>query len=273
MKLQLLGYPLGHSVSPAMHSAALGEAGLDGWTYTLQPVPPEALPAAVPHKQAIMPLLDGVTPVARAIGAVNTVVKQPDGSLLGHNTDAAGFLADLYALGVQISGRPVLVLGAGGSARAVVAGCAGVGARVRLVARRRGQAEALRALAPVAVYDWTPLGLLQACDDAALIVNCTPLGMAPKTAVSPWLAGTPFPPSAFVYDLVYNPAETQLTHDAQAEGLRGATGLGMLVEQGALSFELWTGHAAPRVTMRRAAEAARAASQPANVTTEMVERR
>src|SRR5258707_10554271 len=110
MKLQLLGYPLGHSVSPAMHSAALGEAGVDGWTYTLQPVPPEALPAAVealrqpdsaganvtvPHKQAIMPLLDGVTPVARAIGAVNTVVKQPDGSLLGHNTDAAGFLADL----------------------------------------------------------------------------------------------------------------------------------------------------------------------------------
>jgi shikimate dehydrogenase len=286
MKLELLGYPLGHSVSPAMHTAALAEAGLDGWTYITLPVPPEGLKAAVealrepgfgganvtvPHKQAIMPLLDGVTPVARAIGAVNTVVKQPDGSLLGHNTDAAGFLADLYGLGIHISGRPVLVLGAGGSARAVVAGCAGVGARIRLVARRREQAAALQFLAPLTIYDWTPLGLLQACDDAALIVNCTPLGMAPNMAASPWLADTPFPPSAFVYDLVYNPAETQLTRAAQAEGLHAATGLGMLVEQGALAFELWTGCAASRVTMRRAAEAALPAARPA--TAEIVERR
>jgi len=271
MKLHLLGYPLGHSVSPAMHTAALAEAGLNDWSYAPQPVTAEGLEAAVevlrqpgyaganvtvPHKLAIMPLLDGVTPVARAIGAVNTVVKQPDGSLLGHNTDAAGFLADLYALGVHISGRPVLVLGAGGSARAVVAGCASVSARIRLVARRLEQAEALRALAPVALYDWTPLGILQACDNAALVVNCTPVGMAPSPAASPWLAGTPFPPSAFVYDLVYNPPETQLTRDAQTAGLRAATGLGMLVEQGALAFEQWTGRAAPRVTMRRAAEAA-----------------
>jgi shikimate dehydrogenase len=282
MQLQLLGYPLGHSVSPAMHTAALAETGLAGWTYAAQPVPPEGLPAAVenlrqpgvaganvtvPHKQAIMSLLDGVTPVARAIGAVNTVVKQPDGSLLGHNTDAAGFLADLYTLGVRISGRPVLVLGAGGSARAVVAGCAGVGARIRLVARRRAQAEALEGLAPVTLYDWTPLGLLQACDDTTLIVNCTPLGMAPDTGASPWLAGTPFPPTAFVYDLVYNPAETRLTRAAQAEGVRAATGLGMLVEQGALAFELWTGHAAPRVTMRRAAEVALAGFSEQTATT------
>src|SRR5437016_4151473 len=110
MELRLLGYPLGHSVSPAMHTAALAQAGLDGWTYAAHAVPSDGLPAAVealrqpgvaganvtvPHKQAIMTLLDGVTPVAAAIGAVNTVVKQPDGRLLGHNTDAAGFLADL----------------------------------------------------------------------------------------------------------------------------------------------------------------------------------
>lgn len=274
MELKLIGYPLGHSVSPAMQAAALAEAGLSDWTYTALPVPPAELVAAVqalrqpghaganitvPHKQAIVPLLDGVTPVARAIGAVNTVIKQPDGALLGHNTDAAGFLADLYALDVHISNRPVLVLGAGGSARAVVAACAGVGARIRLLARRREQAEALGGLAPVAIFDWNALDLLQACDNVALIVNCTPIGMAPHTAASPWLAGTPFPPGAFVYDLVYNPAETQLTRDAQTEGLRAATGLGMLVEQGALAFELWTGQAAPRVTMRRAAEAALAA--------------
>jgi shikimate dehydrogenase len=209
--------------------------------------------------------LDGVTAVARAIGAVNTVVKQPDGSLLGHNTDAAGFLADLYALDVHITSRPVLVLGAGGSARAVVAACAGVGARLRLLARRREQGEALQTLAPLEIYEWSALGQLQAVDNVALIVNCTPLGMAPTTQASPWLAGTPFPPGAFVYDLVYNPVETQLTRAAQAEGLRAATGLGMLVEQGALAFELWTGRPAPRVIMRHAAEAALAArpSQPA----------
>jgi shikimate dehydrogenase len=107
--------------------------------------------------------------------------------------------------------------------------------------------------------------VLQACDNAALIVNCTPLGMTPNTLASPWLAGTPFPPSAFVYDLVYNPAVTQLTRDAQQAGLRAATGLGMLVEQGALAFELWTGQAAPRLTMRHAAEAALSGAQFASL--------
>lgn len=271
MKLQLLGFPLGHSVSPAMQTAALKEAGLKDWSYTANPVPPQKLARAVealrrpdmaganvtvPHKQAIMSLLDGVTPLAEAIGAVNSVVKQPDGRLIGHNTDAAGFLADLYTLGVQISGRPVLVLGAGGSARAVVAACAGVGAHIRLLARRRDQAGTLVGLAPVTIFDWTPLGWLEACDECALIVNCTPLGMAPKVDASPWLAGTPFPPGAFVYDLIYNPGETCLTREAQTAGLRASTGLGMLVEQGALSFELWIGCPASRTTMRRAADAA-----------------
>ena len=263
MEIVLFGYPLGHTLSPAMQGAALAEAGLADWSYTPHPVAPAGLAAAVeqlrrpgvaganvtvPHKQAIMPLLDGVTPVADAIGAVNIVVKQPDGRLIGHNTDAAGFLADLFTLGVSITTRPVLVLGAGGSARAVVAACAGVGARVRVVARRREQAAALQNLAPVAIFDWTPLALLQACDDCVLIVNCTPLGMTPQVEASPWLPGTPFPPTAFVYDLVYNPAETQLTRAAQTAGLRAATGLGMLVEQGALGFELWTGRPAPRLS-------------------------
>ncbi len=276
MNIQLLGYPLGHSVSPAMQTAALREAALDDWSYTGNPVPPDQLAAAVqalrqagmaganvtvPHKQTIIPLLDGITPLAEAIGAVNTVVRQPDGRLLGHNTDAAGFLADLYALGVPIAGRPVLVVGAGGSARAVVAACAGVGAKIRLMARRREQAATLCQLAPLTIFDWTPLDWLRACDDCALIANCTPLGMAPKVDASPWLAGTPFPPTAFVYDLIYNPSETRLTREARAAGLRSATGLGMLVEQGLLAFELWTGQRASRTTMRRAAEAALAAQR------------
>ena len=127
MRLLLIGYPIGHSLSPAMHAAALEKAGLAGWSYAAESVRPEALPevvtrlrqpgwgganVTVPHKRAVMPLLDGVTPVADAIGAVNTVVKQTDGKLIGHNTDAAGFLADLYALGAHISGGPVLILGA-----------------------------------------------------------------------------------------------------------------------------------------------------------------
>jgi shikimate dehydrogenase len=271
MKLVLLGYPLEHSLSPAMHTAALAELGLTGSSYAAESVPPAGLAAAVnrlrrpeigganvtvPHKQAILPLLDGLTPVAAAIGAVNTIVKQDDGRLIGHNTDAAGFLADLYTLAVRLDRRPVLILGGGGAARAVVAACAGVGARVRLIARRREQAAALLGLAPLVAYDWTPLGLLRACDDCGLIVNCTPVGMAPALAASPWIYGTPFPPGAFVYDLVYNPAETVLTRQARAAGLRAATGLGMLVEQGALAFESWTGRTAPRVVMRQAAEAA-----------------
>ena len=95
---------------------------------------------------------------------------------------------------------------------------------------------------------------MQACDDCALIINATPLGMTPNTDASPWLDGTPFPPDAFVYDLVYNPAETLFTRQTRAAGLRAATGLGMLVEQGALAFEMWTGKTAPRDVMRRAAE-------------------
>jgi shikimate dehydrogenase len=210
----------------------------------------------------VIPLLDGVTPVAAAIGAVNTIVKQADGKLVGHNTDAAGFLADLFALEAHFGKGPVLVIGAGGSARAAVAACAGVGARLRVVARRREQAESLKTIAALDTYEWTPLGFLQACDDCTLIVNTTPLGMTPRVDASPWLAGTPFPPGAFVYDLVYNPSETVFVRQALSAGLRAATGLGMLVEQGALAFEQWTGHRAARTVMRQAAKAELAARKP-----------
>lgn len=268
MKILLLGNPVSHSVSPEMHAAALAEANLPDWTYEAQAVEAAHLPEAVgrirgadyaggnvtvPHKQAVMRLVDGLTPVAEAIGAVNTLIKR-DGKLVGHNTDAAGFLADLYAHEVKLAHRTVLVLGAGGAARAVVAACAGVGAQVRVVARHRDQAEALKSLAPVAVFDWTPLGWLAASDGAAVVVNTTPLGMTPQRDGSPWPAGVPWPPDAFVYDLVYNPAETRLVRQSRAAGLRADTGLGMLVEQGMLGFELWTGRQASRATMRQAAE-------------------
>lgn len=270
MRLVLLGYPVSHSRSPAMQNAALQAVGLNDWGYDAWPVEPGRLAEAVvtlrgndyaganvtvPHKETIIPFLDGLTPVAEAIGAVNTLVKRA-GRLLGHNTDAAGLLADLYTHHVHISNRPVLILGAGGGARAAVAACAGVGAHLRLIARRREQAASLilQSPVPIEVFDWTPLDFLQASDDCALILNTTPLGMTPNVTTSPWLEGTPFPPTAFVYDLVYNPSETLLVRQARAAGLRAATGLGMLIEQGALAFELWTGQAAPRDVMRQAAE-------------------
>jgi shikimate dehydrogenase len=252
-----------------MQSAALAALGLAGWDYTALAVPPEGLAqmvarlreagfaganVTVPHKQAVVGLLDGVTPVAAAIGAVNTIVKQ-DGRLLGHNTDAAGLLADLYAHDVHVSKRPALVVGAGGSARAAVAALAGVGAHLRVIARRPEQVEALRPLAALEAFEWTELGWLRASDGAALIVNTTPLGMTPNVDASSWPASVPFPPDGFVYDLVYNPPETVLVRQARAAGLRAATGLGMLVEQGALALELWTGMTAPRAVMRAAAEA------------------
>ncbi len=268
MQLVLFGYPLSHTLSPAMHNAALAEAGLTDWRYEAVSVEPERLAEAVarvrggdyaganvtvPHKEAVIPCLDGLTPVAEAIGAVNTLLKR-DGRLIGHNTDAAGFLADLHTQGVNLTHRKVLLLGSGGAARAVVAACAGVGAEVRVAALERPQAETLKRIAPVQLFGWSPLEILQASEGVALVVNATPLGMSPKVEASPWADDLPFPPDAFVYDCVYNPVETRLVRQARAAGQRAATGLGMLVEQGALAFELWTGRRAPRALMRQAAE-------------------
>lgn len=287
MNLALLGFPLAHSLSPAMHNAALAAVGLGDWRYEAVPVEPARLADAVavlrggdyaganvtvPHKETIIPFLDGLTPVADAIGAVNTIIKRrpaensPSPSepmergtggevLIGHNTDTAGLLADLYAHDVHISNRPVLILGAGGGARACVAACAEVGATIRVAARRRKQAESLKDIAPeVRVFDLTVLDLKRALAGCALIINATTLGMSPNVNASPWYKSVPFPRAAFVYDLVYNPADTLLTRQARAAGLRAATGLGMLVEQGALAFELWTGKTAPRKLMRDVAE-------------------
>ena len=287
MNLALLGFPLAHSLSPAMHNAALAAVGLRDWHYEAMPIEPTRLAEAVailrggdyvganvtvPHKETIIPFLDGLTPVADAIGAVNTVVvrvgaKHPSATalrgsaqdasplLIGHNTDAAGLLADLVAHDVHISDRPVLILGAGGAARACVAACAGAGATVRVAARRREQATTLQPLtSDLQLFDFTGHDLARAAADCALIINCTPLGMSPHVNVSPWYDSVPFPRGAFVYDLVYNPPDTLLTRQARAAGLRAATGLGMLVEQGALAFELWTGKTASRAIMRQAAE-------------------
>jgi shikimate dehydrogenase len=154
-----------------------------------------------------------------------------------------------------------LVLGAGGSARAVITALAPLGCEIRLAARRREQAQSLisnlQSTNPqlhITIYDLTILDLERASRAVALIINCTPLGMSPNLKASPWFADVAFPQNAFVYDLIYNPADTLLTQQARAAGLRAATGLGMLIEQGALAFELWTNKTAPRKLMREVAE-------------------
>ena len=274
----LIGWPIGHSVSPAMHNAAFAALGLD-WRYVPLPVDP-ALPGAVgdavrgmramgmsginvtvPHKQAVLPFLDRIEPAAQAMRAVNTVIVQPDGSLAGDNTDAPGFVADLRAHGVEPAGRRVLVLGAGGSARAIVYGLAEAGAAQITVANRSAErAAALLAdlrpflgstrLAVVALPDGVPGAV-----DADLIVNCTSLGMTPRADTTPWPAGLSFRPSQAVYDLVYNPVDTLLLRQARADGAHVIGGLGMLIWQGALAFRHWTGQMPPVDVMRAAAEA------------------
>jgi len=263
----IIGWPVAHSKSPGMHHAAAVALDLD-LTYVALPVRAsdlamavKGLPAlgfrgvnvTVPHKEAVIPLLDEVDPAARAIGAVNTIVVEPSpsptGQLRGYNTDWAGFLADLVDLGVDVAGRHCFVLGAGGSARAVAYGLARAGSRVQIFARRPEQARQVVAdLAPLfpsirlQAHEWSELPARVAQSPAgSLIVNTTPLGMLPNTGESPWPPNLDFPPQAFVYDLVYNPAETRMIQQARAAGCQTANGLGMLLHQGAEAFRLWTG--------------------------------
>jgi shikimate dehydrogenase len=217
----------------------------------------------VPHKQAVMAHLDELTPAAAAIGAVNTIVVREDGSLLGDNTDARGFVADLLAHKVSLTGANALVLGAGGSARAVVyglaeAGCASVTLLNRTLSKAADLAAAIQPLFPDCSLRALPFpdGIAAPAADADLIVNCTSMGMTPHTETMPWDEAVAFRPGQTVYDLVYNPPRTRLLQKAEADGARAIGGLGMLIWQGAIAFELWTGQQPPVDVMEAAALAA-----------------
>ncbi|MEW6402870.1 MAG: shikimate dehydrogenase [Chloroflexota bacterium] len=286
-ELGLIGYPLGHSLSPQIHTAALRSCGLKG-DYSLFPIAPDdmqglkdllgrvrsgqihGLNVTIPHKQNLIQFLDELTPTARAIGAVNTIYLRED-RLIGDNTDAPGFLADLNSfLADQESWaknrkskiqnrKSAIILGSGGSARAVVYALLNDGWDVTVAARRIEQAHQLaRSFVQHKVHTAQfehlilhPFGFAQdRLSSFFLIVNTTPVGMTPYADQSPWPENLSFPPHAALYDLVYNPPETKLVRDAQAQGLPATTGFGMLIEQAALSFELWTEHSAPRESMR-----------------------
>jgi shikimate dehydrogenase len=269
-RLGLIGYPLGHSLSPHIHNAALRAAGLVGG-YRLYPIPPgsedlaeiikhlrsselHGLNVTIPHKQTVLPLVDRLTPVARRIGAVNTLYLK-DGQLTGDNTDAHGFWAD-FQRQFEFDPGPhaALVLGAGGSARAVVFALLQAGWQVTLAARRTEQARAL-------LEDLNGTAQVLPLTSEALaglhvnaLINTTPLGMAPNADGSPWPDGLKLSAGAAVYDLVYNPPETCLMRQARSQGLRAAGGLGMLIEQAALAFERWTGVKVARQPLWNAVE-------------------
>jgi shikimate dehydrogenase len=271
-ELGLIGYPLSHSLSPKIQAAAFQSCGLEG-DYSLFPIHPEdkqgledllyrvrstnlhGLNVTIPHKQNVIPFLDELTPTATAIGAVNTIYLRND-ELIGDNTDAPGFLADVKRLidSAAFSFQPsALVLGAGGSARAVVYALLNDGWRVILAARRVEQANELaKQFEEVNIMEFS-LQTFQS-SNLQLIVNTTPLGMTPNTDQSPWPKNLHFPTNAAIYDLVYNPRETKLVRDAHAQGLNAITGLGMLIEQAALAFEIWTNHIPSRESMHASVE-------------------
>ncbi|MHB9156053.1 MAG: shikimate dehydrogenase [Endomicrobiales bacterium] len=258
----IFGFPVRHSLSPAMHNAAFSALGMD-FTYVPFEVPPEKLRPAVealrtlhfagvnttiPHKEKVMRFLDAVDPEAARIGSVNTLVNR-NGKLWGYNTDGKGFLADLREHGFSPRGKTALMVGAGGAARAMAwalsrAGikklyiCDQDGRRARALAGKTARAQAV----PAATWKHAVPGI-------DILINATPVGMRPG---DPPLARAPeLKRGIFVYDVVYN-RSTELLAEARKAGAIPCSGFGMLLHQGALAFQLWTGKKAPLEVMRKA---------------------
>lgn len=278
--IALLGHPVSHSLSPAFQQAALDATGIDA-RYEAWDTEPDDLRIAVerlrsgdvlganvtvPHKVAVMALVDAPDAVAERAGAVNTIVNR-HGRLEATNTDILGVLRTLDAARVEVHGQRIALLGAGGAARAVILAMHQAGAaRVTVINRSTARVSALNTLAvegldlryaPLDPADATFLGAIRT---AAVIVNATPLGMThgPAEEASPIPAGM-LTEAQVAFDLVYTPEETPFLRDAAACGARPVGGLGMLIYQGAASFRLWTGIDPPVDVMFAAARAALAA--------------
>lgn len=260
-RLAVIGYPLGHTLSPRIHGAAIRALGLD-LTYEAVETPPERLAGfldelrqpewlgcnvTVPHKQAVQWALAEQSEDARAIGAVNTIL-QRDGVLSGFNTDAGGFLADLEDHFGPVNGKRVLLLGAGGAARAVAFALRGVAEQVWVL--NRGTARAERLIEDLGGS--LRLGGPQHFKEADLVINCTSAGL--HEGDSP-VSDDVLCEGLWLYDLIYNPRVTRLMEAVTARGGRAVNGLGMLVRQAALAFRIWTGIEPPLDVMFEAARA------------------
>jgi len=267
----VIGWPVRHSLSPAMHNAAFRHLGLD-CCYLPFAVSPEHLSRAieavlplgfgginvtVPHKESVIPFLHEITPDASLIGAVNTVEVVGD-RLVGHNTDGDGFLRALEEEGISVVGRNILVLGAGGSARSVAVRMAASGVSTLVLANRTEErALMLRDLlcarfpsVRIRVCGLEPDSLRKELEETDMVVNTTSVGLKPEDPIL--IPPEVLRPSMVVYDLIYNPPETPLLKAARAAGAKAVHGLGMLLHQGALAFEIWTGKKAPVEVMRQA---------------------
>ncbi len=259
--LGVIGHPVEHSLSPVMHNAAIAQLGLD-YIYLPFPIEPQNLEVAIagfaaigvvgfsvtiPHKQAIIPLLSEITPLAQTIGAVNTVSRQ-NNKWVGTNTDIEGFIAPLQTTYKQDwSQKVAVILGNGGAARAVVAGCTQLGfAQIHVVGRNMQRLQEFRnswSNSPLAekiqVHQWEELPKL--IPQANLLVNTTPIGMYPKVDQSPLSVEeiANLPTGAIAYDLIYIPQPTQFLELAQQQGAIAIDGLEMLVQQGVAALKIW----------------------------------
>jgi len=278
----LIGYPLGHTVSPAMHNAAFRHLGLD-YDYVPLEVNPEDLAKAleglralhfagfnvtVPFKEKVLPYLDDITKLAQKIGAVNTVQNQ-EGKLVGFNTDAPGFLESLREeAGFDPKGKTCLVLGAGGAGKAIATMLAEAHAKSILIydvleEKARELAEYLSDNFDSDIQSLPLASIPASLPKTQLLVNSSPIGMLPKVDQSPLPDNIKLHQKLTVYDLVYNPQETKLLKQAKAAGAKAVSGLGMLVRQGALAFTVFTGKSAPLEVMFAAApEACLPAGRP-----------
>jgi shikimate dehydrogenase len=276
--LAVIGYPISHSISPAIYNAAFPAMGIEA-RYEAWATPAEDLAQAiqrlrapemagmnvtVPHKEAVMPHLDEVEPLATAIGAVNCISKEGD-RLIGHNTDKYGFIRSLREAGFDPHGKRTLLLGVGGSARAVSFGLAEAGATsIALAGRTRERVRTLASHlrsntsgADIEEVGWQDAAFEKACQSADIIVNCTPIGMRNgESADESPLSRQQIHRDVFISDLVYNPPETPLLRLAREAGAKWVGGLDMLIYQAVQSVNFWTGRDAPVDIMRQAARKA-----------------
>ena len=269
-RIALIGSPLKRRHSVVIHNAAFSAHGIDA-TYELRPIDPDDVGAffseargpdwlgfgvTAPYKQVAMSHLDEVEPGAAAIGAVNNGVRRDDGSLVGFNTDASGFMSAVESMGASVAGRQAVVIGAGGAARAVVWALLDAGVESVFVANRTPErahdlAESLSRHGTVVPGRLHDPALAAALGSAAIAVNATTVGMTTDTVAFDVAL---LPEGALVFDLVYVPPSTPLVRAATARGLNVCNGIEMLVRQGEIAFERWTGIGSTADVMRSALE-------------------
>ena len=270
--LGVIGHPVEHSLSPVMHNAALASLSLD-YVYIPLPVKSEDLANAItgldaihllgfnvtiPHKQTILPMLSEVSPVAQMVGAANTIYRTEAG-WGGTNTDVDGFIASLKALQRNWQQVSPVIIGNGGAARGVVAGCAELGCReIHIIGRNREKLAQFQQSwqntplqATLNTHQWEELPALM--PSTQLLVNTTPIGMSPNVEKSPVdpAAMEKLQPGAIAYDLIYRPSPTQFLEQAKSQGAIALDGLEMLIQQGAAALEMWLQQQVPVDVMRQ----------------------